>query len=60
MERRSQGATEYMLLLAAIMLVVGTIVYTIYATSTGLGSDVGGEIDNVRDNIIIPSLVGML
>lgn len=42
------------------MLVVGVIVYTIYATSTGLGSNVGGEIDNVRDNIIIPGLVGML
>jgi uncharacterized protein (UPF0333 family) len=60
MERRSQAATEYLLLLAAIMVVVGSIVYSIYSTSTGLGSNVGGEIDNIMDNMIIPGLVGML
>jgi hypothetical protein len=60
MERHCQGATEYLLPLAAIMLVAGAIVYTIYATSKGLGSSVRGEIDKVRDNIIMPGLVGMI
>ncbi len=48
------------MLLAAVMVIVGAIVLSIYVASTGLGSSVGGEIDNVMDNIIIPGLVGML
>ncbi len=42
------------------MVVVGAIVIIINIVSTGLGSTVGSQIDNVRDNIIIPGLVGML
>jgi len=47
-------------MLAAVMLIVGAITYTIYVASTGLGSSVGGQIDNVRENIVIPGLVGMI
>lgn len=59
MDKRSQGALEYLTLLAAVIVIVGVIVIIIGTASAGLGSSVGGEIDNVRDNIIIPSLVGM-
>ncbi|MDI6814359.1 MAG: hypothetical protein QMD10_12635 [Desulfitobacteriaceae bacterium] len=60
MERRSQAALEHLMLLAAIMVIVGVIVYSIYVASTGLGTNVSGQIDNVRENVIIPGLVGML
>ena len=60
MSARSQAAVEHLLLLAAVMIIVGAIVSTIYVASTGLGSSVSSQIDNVRENIIIPSLVGML
>lgn len=60
MDTRSQGALEYMVMLAAVMVIVGAITYTIYVASTGLGSSVGGQIDNVRENIVIPGLVGMI
>lgn len=60
MDTRSQGALEYLVMLAAVMLIVGAITYTIYVASTGLGSSVGGQIDNVRENIVIPGLVGMI
>ncbi len=59
MEKRSQGALEYLTLLAAVIVVVSVIVILINSVSTALGSSVGGEIDNVRENLIIPSLVGM-
>ena len=59
MEKRAQGAVEYLSLLAAVMVIVGVIVILISSVSTALGSSVGGEIDNVRDNLIIPGLVGM-
>ena len=60
MEKRSQGAFEYLTLLAAVMIVVGAIVVIIGVVSASLGSSVGSQIDNVRENIIIPGLVGML
>ncbi len=60
MDTRSQGALEYLVMLAAVMLIVGAITYTIYVASTGLGSSVGGQIDNVRENIVMPGLVGMI
>lgn len=59
MEKRSQGALEYLTLLAAVIVIVGVIVILISSVSTALGSSVGGEIDNVRDNLVIPGLVGM-
>lgn len=58
MERRSQGSFEFMLMLGAVLLVVGVVVTLIGLTAQGLGSNVGGQIDNIRDNIVIPSLVG--
>lgn len=60
MGERSQGALENLVLLAAVMMIVGAITATIYVASTGLGSTVGSEIDNVRDNLVVPGLVGML
>ncbi len=60
MEERSQGATEYLLMLGAVLVVVAGIVFSIYVASQGLGSNVSGQIDNVMDNVIIPGLAGML
>lgn len=60
MENRSQGTFEFMLMLGAVLLVVGVVVTLIGLAAQGLGSNVGGQIDNVRDNIVIPSLVGAM
>jgi len=60
MEERSQGATEYLLMLGAVLVVVAGIVFSIYVASQGLGTNVSGQIDNVMDNVVIPGLVGML
>jgi len=60
MERRSQGAVEYMLLLSAVLLLVAGIVVLITLSASSLGSEVGSEIDNVRDNLIIPGLIGAI
>lgn len=58
-ERRSaQGTFEFMLMLGAVLLLVASIVVLIALTSQGLGSSIDGQIDNVRDNIVIPGLVG--
>jgi len=59
-EERSQGATEYLLMLGAVLMLVAGIVASIILTSHTLGSNVSGQIDNVMDNVIIPGLVGML
>jgi len=59
-DSRSQGAFEYLTLLAAVIMVVGVIVIIISIASASLGSSVGSEIDNVRDNVILPNLVGAL
>ena len=60
MEERSQGATEYLLMLGAVLVVVAGIVFSIYVASQGLGTNVSGQIDNVMDNVVIPGLVGTL
>lgn len=60
MENRSQGTFEFMLMLSAVLLVVGVVVTLIGLAAQGLGSNIGGQIDNVRDNIVIPSLVGAM
>ncbi len=60
MEERSQGATEYLLMLGAVLVVVAGIVFSIYVASQGLGTNVSGQIDNVMDNVVIPGLVGAL
>lgn len=48
----SQGATEYMLMLAAALAVVASITVTLFSTSGSLGSSVRDQIDNIRDKII--------
>lgn len=47
-------------MLGAVLVVVAGIVFSIYVASQGLGSNVSGQIDNVMDNLVIPSLVGTL
>jgi len=58
MENCSQATFEFMLMLGAVLLVVGAIVSLIGLIAQGLSSSVGDQIDNVRDNVLIPSLVG--
>ncbi|MQY69019.1 MAG: hypothetical protein GH150_06545 [Hadesarchaea archaeon] len=60
MSERSQGATEYLLMLGAVLVLVAGIVASIFFTSQTLGSNVSGQIDNVMENVVIPSLVGTL
>lgn len=60
MSERSQGATEYLLMLGAVLALVAGIVASILITSQTLGSNVSGQIDDVMDNVVIPSLVGAL
>jgi hypothetical protein len=52
MEERSQGAIEYLMMLAAVLVVAASVIYLIFSTSSSMGADVGGRIDNIRDNII--------
>ena len=59
MEERSQGATEYMLLLAATLIIVASITYMVLKVFGTLGSNVEGRIDNTRDEVI-NGLVGLL
>lgn len=58
MNKRAQGATEYLLMLTAVLLVVAGITAMIYVSASALGSSVGGDIDNTMENTIIPGLVG--
>jgi Flp pilus assembly pilin Flp len=51
-DERSQGATEYMLILAAVLIVVASVTATLFSTSGSLGSSVRDQIDNIRDRII--------
>lgn len=58
MNKRAQAATEYLILLAGVLLVVAGITSLIYLSVSGIGSSVGGDIDNTMENTIIPGLVG--
>jgi len=59
MEERSQGAIEYMLIVSAALIVLASITYTIIKTFSSLGSNIGGQIENTKREII-DNLVGML
>jgi len=59
MEERSQGTIEYMLMVSAALIVLGSIVYTIIMTFSSLGSNIGGQIEDAKREII-DNLVGML
>jgi len=52
MEERSQGAIDYLMMLAAVLVVAASVTYLIFSTSSSMSADVGGRIDNIRDNII--------
>ncbi len=52
MEERSQGAIEYLMMLAAVLTVVAGVVYTAFTTSGELGRTVENQIDAIKDNII--------
>ncbi|PIU12700.1 MAG: hypothetical protein COT21_03130 [Hadesarchaea archaeon CG08_land_8_20_14_0_20_51_8] len=58
MEERSQGAIEYMLIVSAALIVLASITYTIIKTFSSLGSNIGGQIENTKREII-DGLVGM-
>lgn len=52
MDERSQGTIEYLLMLAAALVVVASVTYMLFSTSIGLGGDVEDRIENVRENVI--------
>lgn len=52
MEERSQGAVEYLLMLAAALVIVSSIVVMLRNVSTGLGSNVNRDLENVRQSIV--------
>ena len=59
MDERSQGATEYMLLLGATLVIVAGITYMVLNVFSTLGSSVEGRIENTRKEVI-DGLVGLL
>lgn len=59
MDKRSQGATEYLLLLGAALVVVAGIIYMVLNTFNTLGSNVEERIENTRKEVI-DGLVGLL
>jgi len=59
MEERSQGATEYLLLLGAVLVIVAGITYMVLNVFSTLGSSVEGRIENSRKEVI-DGLVGLL
>ena len=52
LDKRSQGAIEYMLMLGAVLAVVASIIYLVLLTFRGLGSAVEDTIENVRKDVI--------
>ena len=59
-EIRAQGALEFALILGALLLVAGLLVVMISLSAQGISSDVNGQIDNVRENVVMPGLVGLV
>ncbi len=52
MEEKSQGAVEYLLMVAAAIAVVGSIVVMVRNLSTDLGSRVDSDIENIRRTVV--------
>ena len=52
MEEKSQGAVEYLLMVATAIAVVGSIVVMMRNLSTGLGSRVDSDIENIRNTVV--------
>ncbi|MEM2601012.1 MAG: class III signal peptide-containing protein, partial [Candidatus Hadarchaeales archaeon] len=53
---RAQGALEYLLILAAVLITVAGVVSILYYSSSSLFSTVRQQLDNVLENEILPSL----
>lgn len=51
-----QGALEYLLILAAVLITVAGVVSILYYSSSSLFSTVRQQLDNVLENEILPSL----
>ncbi len=58
MNKRAQGSFEFMLMVGLIFIAVGLIISLVALTAQGLSANVGSEVDNFRDNVIVPGLVG--
>lgn len=52
MEERSQGAIEYLLMLAAALAVLSGIIYLLFGASTGMGESVSSKIENAKQTVI--------
>lgn len=52
MKERSQGAIEYLLMLAATLIVVASVTYLLFTSSDWLGGDVETRIDDVLKDVI--------
>lgn len=50
-DARSQASVEFLVLLAAILIVVGVVVFMTYIASSGLGSEVGEELENTVSEV---------
>jgi uncharacterized protein (UPF0333 family) len=60
MDKRAQGAAEYLLMLGAILVVTASIVIMIGVIAQTTGAGVSVQIDNTMENVVIPGLVGAL
>jgi hypothetical protein len=58
MEERSQGAIEYLFMVSAALIVLASITYTILKTFSSLSTNIDGQIENTKREII-DGLVGM-
>ena len=57
MKKRAQGSFEFMMM-GLIFIAVGLIISLVALTAQGLGTNLWSEVDNFRDNVIVPGLVG--
>ncbi|MEM3519723.1 MAG: hypothetical protein QW179_03745 [Candidatus Hadarchaeales archaeon] len=55
--QRAQVASEYLLLLAVVLIVVGAIASMIFLASWSLGRTTSSDIENVVENIVITPLL---
>lgn len=56
---RAQGAVEYLLILAAVLITVAGVVAVLYSSSSSLSSTVRQQVDNVLENEVLPGLAGL-
>ncbi|MEM2866244.1 MAG: class III signal peptide-containing protein [Candidatus Hadarchaeales archaeon] len=56
MDKRAQGAVEYLLILAAVLITVAGVVSALYFSSSSLFSTVHQQVENVLENEVLPGL----